>query len=59
MAQYMDEELSVPTIKRMNDVVSLLNDDLVIKKVKQYNSNKDTRISISAYYLQKVKISII
>jgi hypothetical protein len=59
VAQYMDEELSVPTIKRMNDVVSLLNDDLVIKKVKQYNSNKDTRISISAYYLQKVKISII
>lgn len=57
--QYMDEDLSVTTIKRMNDVVSLLNNNNVIDNIKKYNSDKDIRVSISAYYLQKVKVSII
>ena len=57
--QYMDKNLSVTTIKRMNDVVSLLNNNNVIDNIKKYNSDKDIRVSISSYYLQKVKVSII
>ena len=53
--QFM-KEVSGPTMKRINDVICLLNNNDVIEEIRNYNQDRDTRISISAYYLLGIKV---
>lgn len=50
-------ETSVPTKDRVNEVMALLNKEEVIKYIDDYQ-NKCPTISISAYYLRKINVSI-
>lgn len=51
-------ETSVPTKDRVNEVMALLNKEEVIKYIDDYQ-NKCPTISISAYYLRKINVSIL
>lgn len=57
VADYMDN-LSVPTKKRINEVVGLLNKDETQQMIDGY-LKQTTRTSICAYYLRKISVSII
>lgn len=56
--EYM-QDVSAPTLKRITDVISLLNDKSVREYVDNYNNGKDNRISISQNYILGIKDSSI